>query len=143
MDLQVLAPGADVIQRSVMRNPRRRSGTVALALAFAVSACGGSPVTAPVTIKTLDRTSQERCYLMGVAGDLVTDPTAGTAIIDRGGRTVLTWPNGWTARSSGSEVEVLNRNGQVAYRTGTHVDLMGGFSHDNESFVVCWLELVP
>ena len=37
-------------------------------------------ITSPVTLKTLDSTSQEGCYLMGVAGDLVTDPTAGTAI---------------------------------------------------------------
>ena len=80
-DFQVLAPGADVIYQSVMRKPRLRSGTVALALAFVVWACGGSTVTAPVTIKTLDPASQESCYLMGVAGDLVTDPTAGTAII--------------------------------------------------------------
>ena len=117
-----------------MRNPRVRSGIVALALAFIVSACGDSPVTAPVTLKTLDPTSQEGCYLMGVAGDLVTDPSAGTAITDDtfGGRVVLTWPNGWTARSSGSEVEILNRKGQVAYRTGTHVNLMGGYSNVDE-----------
>jgi len=118
---------------------------VALALAFTVSACG-SPVTinSPVTIKTLDLTSQEGCYLSGVAGVLVTDPSAGTAITDDtfGGRVVLTWPNGWTARSSGPEVEVLNLKGQVAYRTGTHVNLMGGFSNVDESFVVCGLELI-
>lgn len=117
---------------------------LSLALAFTVSACGGSTVTGPVTIKTLDPTSQETCYLTGVAGDLVTDPTTGTAIIDdAGGRVALTWPNGWTARSSWFGVEVLSERGTVAYRTGTHVDLMGDFSHDDETFVVCWLELVP
>ena len=120
---------------------------VALALAFTVSACGGSSVTinSPVTIKTLDPTSQEGCYVMGVAGDLVTDLTAGTAIIwdMTGHREVVTWPNRWTARSSGSEVEVLNRKGQVAYRTGTHVNLSGGFSNVDNSFVVCGLELIP
>lgn len=130
-----------------MRNPRLRSGMVALALAFTVSACGGSSVTiySPVTIKTHDPTSGEGCYLMGVAGDLVTDPTAGTAIIwDLSGRReLITWPNGWTARSSGSEVEVLNTNGEVAYRTGTRVDLMGGFSRVDDSFLVCNLELIP
>ncbi len=124
-----------------MRDPRRYSGMVALALAFTVSACGGSPVT----IKTLDPGSQESCYAMGVAGNLVTDPTAGTAIINdmSGHRQFVTWPDGWTARSSGSEVEVLNRKGQVAYRTGTRVNLMGGFSHVDGSFVVCGLELIP
>jgi hypothetical protein len=120
---------------------------VALALAFTVSACGGSSasINSPVTIKTLDPTSQEGCYTMGVAGNLVTDPAAGTAIIwDMSGhREVVTWPNGWTARSAGSEVEVLNRKGQVAYRTGTRVDLMGGFSNVDNSFVVCNLELIP
>ncbi|MDQ1323599.1 MAG: hypothetical protein QG587_934, partial [Chloroflexota bacterium] len=63
VDFRAIAPGADVIQRSVMRNPRRRSGMVALALAFTVSACGGSSATinSPVTIKTLDPNSQGGC----------------------------------------------------------------------------------
>ena len=60
-----------------------------------------------------------------------------------GGRDVVTWPNGWTARSAGSEVEILNRKGQVAYRTGTHVNLMGGYSNVDELFVVCGMELAP
>ena len=124
-----------------MRDLRLCSGMVALALAFTVSACGGSSVT----IKTLDPTSQESCYAMGVAGNLVTDPTAGTAVIDdmSGHRDVVTWPHDWTARSSGSEVEILDRKGRVAYRTGTRVNLMGGFSHVDGSFVVCGLELIP
>jgi hypothetical protein len=147
VDFQVLATGTAAIQRSVMRNARLCPGVVALALTHTVSACGGSAVavSSPVIIKTLDPTSQEGCYLMGVAGDLVTDPTAGTAVIwDMSGRReVVTWPNGWTARSAGSEVEVLNRKGQVAYRTGTRVDLMGGFSNVDNSFVVCGMELAP
>ena len=64
-----------------MRNRRLRPALGALVLAFTVAACGGAGGS-PVTIKTLDPTSQESCYTSGVAGNLVTDPVAGTAIID-------------------------------------------------------------
>ena len=137
----VLAQDADVVYRSVMRTPSLCSGLGALALALTVSACGSSPAT----IKTLDPNDRdESCYLSGVAGDLVIDSTAGTAIIDdmTGQRVIVTWPQAWTGRSSGSQVEIINRQGQPAYRTGTHVNLSGGFSHADGSFVVCGLELV-
>jgi uncharacterized membrane protein len=113
----------------------------ALALAIAVSACGN----APVAIKTMDATDgREGCYTSGVAGDLVTDPIAGTAIVDdvTGRRIVVTWPHSWTGRASGSEVEIIDRQGTTAYRTGTHVDLSGGFSFVDGSFVVCGLEVI-
>jgi len=64
-----------------MRNRRLRPALGALVLAFTVAACGGAGGS-PVTIKTLAPTSQESCYTSGVAGNLVTDPVAGTAIID-------------------------------------------------------------
>ena len=82
------------------------------------------------------------CYTSGVAGDLVIDPTAGgIAVIDlmSGRGSVVRWPTGWTGRSSGSEVKIINRKGQVAYRTGSHVDLMGGYGPDG-IFQVCGLE---
>ena len=123
-----------------MRNRSLRPALGVLVLAFTIAACGGSGGS-PVTIKTLDPTSKGGCYTSGVAGNLVTDPAAGTAIIDdmTGSRKIVTWPQNWTARSSGSEVEVINRQGTVAYRTGTHVNLLGGYWLDG-SFLVCNLE---
>jgi hypothetical protein len=95
----------------------------------------------PVTIKTPDPNYSEGCYTSGTTGDLVTDSTAGTAIIESSGRrVVVTWPGGWSGRSSWRGVEVINRRGQIAYRTGTHVNLMGGYSYVDGSFLVCGLE---
>jgi hypothetical protein len=107
-------------------------GLGALAVAFTVSACGGPMAGgSPVSIRTFEpHDGLYDCYTMGVSGSLVTDSTAGTAIIDdmTGGRVIVTWPRGWTGRSSGSEVDIVNRRGHTTYRTGTHVDLSGGFS---------------
>jgi hypothetical protein len=115
-----------------------RSGLGVLVLTVGIVACSGSSVT----IKTLNSNdAQEGCYTSGIAGELVTDPTAGTAIIDTTGRRyVVTWPGSWTGRRSGSEVEIINRLGKVAYKTGTQVNLSGGFSYVDESFIVCGLE---
>jgi hypothetical protein len=115
-----------------------RSGLGALVLAVGIVACSGSSVT----LKTIaPNDAEEGCYSSGISGELVTDPTAGAAIIDpTGHRYLVTWPGSWTGRRSGSEVEIINRLGKVAYMTGTQVNLSGGFSFVDESFIVCGLE---
>jgi hypothetical protein len=50
----------------------------------------------------------------------------------------VTWPRGFTARRSGSEVEVLDRFGEVVARTGAEIHLVGGY--ENGGFLVCNLE---
>jgi len=124
-----------------MRKPLPCSRLILLALTAVVGACGS--VGSPVTIRTMGA-GLGGCYLSGVEGDLVTDPTAGTAIVDGmgGHRTAVAWPTGWTGRSSGSEVEVLDRHSKVFARTGTRVSLSGGFNPAGD-FEVCNLELVP
>lgn len=136
-----LALSVDVPYASGMRTLSLGCGLGALAVALAVSACGNSPVF----IRTLDPNDiQESCYTSGVAGTLVADSTAGTAIVDgiTGQRVIVTWPRSWTGRSAGREVEIVNRRGQTVYRTGTHVNLSGGFSYVDGSFIVCGLELI-
>jgi hypothetical protein len=78
------------------------------------------------------------CYTSGVSGDLVDDPVAGTAIIDEVShkRTLVTWPIGFTARRSVFGVSVIDRQGHVVARTGTWVNLSGGYWLDN-SFLAC------
>jgi hypothetical protein len=49
--------------------------------------------------------------------DVVADPTFGTVSKDGGGPE-LTWPRGYTARWAGSEVEVLDLEGNVVLTTG-------------------------
>jgi hypothetical protein len=83
------------------------------------------------------------CYTSGTIGELVADPVAGTAIIERSGRRIaVTWPRGWTGRRSGWEVEVVNASNAVVLRTGTRVSLMGGYYSDG-SFLTCGGQTLP
>ena len=95
----------------------------------------------PVTLLTKDPNDhpQDGCFLSFVVGDLVTDPTYGTAIIeitkgipnDNVHTYPVMWPPGYTGRQSGSEVEVLNRSSQAVARTGSHIKILGGYYSDN------------
>lgn len=75
------------------------------------------------------------CYLNWFVDELVVDPVNGTAIIeeyttDDGPQTrvlPIMWPPGYTARRSGSEVEVLAPNGAVVVRTGATYRIQGGY----------------
>jgi len=124
-----------------MLKSRVYPGLVLLALTAAIAACGSTSV--PVSIRTMDA-GIDSCYTTGADGDLVTDTVSGTAIIsDMGGqRAAVDWPNGWSGRSSGSGVEVLDKHGRVYARTGTHVSLMGIYNQAGD-FEVCHLETIP
>ena len=78
------------------------------------------------------------CYTSGTEGQLVTDPVAGTAVIDRqsGHRYAVTWPLGYTGRDSWGEVEVIDDRGNVVTRTGSWVNMSGGYWTDG-SFLAC------
>ena len=75
------------------------------------------------------------CYLNFLVDDLVVDPVSGTAVIEeytidgqpKSRVLPIMWPTGYSARSSGSEVEVLARNGEVVARTGGRYRLQGGY----------------
>jgi hypothetical protein len=127
--------------RSIGRT-RQMALVAGLAMAaFAVFLAGGLFSTS-VTIQTgsisSDPSGPVGCYTSGTSGDLVTDAVSGVAIIEKGGRRVaVTWPPGWTGRTSGSEVEILDSRGGVHMRTGTHVYLMGGYWYVNGSFLTC------
>jgi hypothetical protein len=112
-------------------------------LALVAILLAGGFLSHPVTLKTGSLYPDASpgfvgCYTSGVEGDLVTDSIAGTAIIDRmnGHRVAVTWPPGYTGRSSGSEVEVLNTSGKVVTRTGTLVNMPGGYWTDG-TFLAC------
>jgi hypothetical protein len=78
------------------------------------------------------------CYTSGTSGQLVADDVAGTAIIDGSGghRYAVTWPTGYTGRSTWGGVEVIGDRGQVIARTGVWVSMSGGFWGDG-SFLAC------
>jgi len=114
------------------------AGLGLLALATVLSVYGVPTGLKTGTLYTNEPEGMVGCYTSGTSGELVTDSDSGTAIIeDRSGRRVaVTWPIGWSARSSLFGVSVLDKQGNVNARTGTHVYLMGGYWQD-ESFLTC------
>lgn len=77
------------------------------------------------------------CYTSGISGRLVVDDVAGTAIIESqsGHRYAVTWPPGYIGLHSLGEVVVLG-SGRVVTRTGSFVNMSGGFWKDG-SFLAC------
>ena len=67
------------------------------------------------------------CYTNFALGQLVEDPASGTAIVEMGRRTPVMWPAGYTGRRSVWEVEVADTWGRVVARTGTRVQIEGGY----------------
>ncbi len=78
------------------------------------------------------------CYTSGTSGQLVVDDEAGTAIIEgsSGHRYPVTWPIGYTGRSSWGGVEVIDGRGNAVTRTGSWVNMSGGYWTDG-SFLAC------
>jgi hypothetical protein len=110
-------------------------------LAFTLAACApGAPVTLLTGAPNGDHrpgAGEVGCYLMGATGQLLPDASAGTAITwDLDHKThPISWPPGFTGRSSGDQVEVVDEAGSVVARTGTRISLLGGFEAD--TFVAC------
>jgi hypothetical protein len=89
--------------------------TATLALAVSVLGCGLPGAQVPlITVRT---GPVGGCVLMYQVVDVIADPTSGTAI--KGSGEPLRWPNGYTARRSWFEVEVLDADGKVVLTTGS------------------------
>ena len=121
-----------------MRKPPLFAGVALLVLAGA-----GATYGIPVPLKTgsvypNSDPALVGCYLSSASGELVDDPTAGTAILDgfTHQRALVTWPIGWSARRSLFGVSVVNSRGEVVATTGTRVSLSGGYWTDG-SFLTC------
>jgi hypothetical protein len=113
---------------------------VAIALAAVVLGHDGVDLAHATVLGATDGPGIVSCYTSGTVGDLVPDPAAGVAIVEATGtRLVVMWPSGYAGRHSGSEVEVLNRQGEVVARTGTHVYIDGGYSQGG--WVTCGAEV--
>lgn len=95
-----------------------------------------------------DGTLHVECGLMPTTGDLIADPTSGTAYKDG---TPAMWLPGYTGRRVGSEVEVLDRDGKVVATTGKRYQFYfvylagrGGAGDDGKSpYVICDLYPAP
>src|SRR5690242_10157098 len=104
-------------------------------VALLVTACGGGTVGSLLTADP-----DEPCRLASIAGRLVVDASYGTSIVPDGSPSladrpaapfdrpaVVAWPAGYTARSSGSQVEVLDGDGSIVATTGNSYALQGGY----------------
>jgi hypothetical protein len=71
-----------------------------------------------------------QCFVNNTGGQLVVDPTNGTAIIETGSTVPVTvgWPSGFTGRRVGSEVEVLDPQGTVVAVTGHNYWIGGAYA---------------
>jgi hypothetical protein len=96
---------------------------ISVALALSLIGCGsggaGASPGGPVPLLTVEtQTSFGSCVLdLFYVGDVIADPTSG-APTDAATGDSFAWPKGFTARRAGSEVEVLDRAGNVALTTG-------------------------
>jgi len=75
------------------------------------------------------------CYTNFALGELVDDPASGTAIVENDRRTPVMWPAGYTGRRSVWDVEVADASGHVVARTGTRVQIEGGYT--GGAFLAC------
>jgi hypothetical protein len=112
-----------------------RLPAIVAALALCLAGCGLLPPE-PVRILTGPPGGGSGCFAADVAGLLVVDPTYGTAIVGDDLPSMvqlsdvpvtLAWRPGFTARRSGSEVEVLDPGGNVVATTGRSYRFMGGY----------------
>jgi len=134
---------------------------LALALGIAVGVAFVGPRGSPVTILTgtggipgnTAGSAHPSCYTSSIFGELVTDPTYGTAVIEHDStghnpdrRYPVMWLPGDTGRQSGSEVEILDRTGSVIARTGQDWQIAGGFQSGSDGqldWVACGHVLSP
>jgi hypothetical protein len=91
---------------------------------------GCGPIVAPPRLLTYDLDS---CHPAPHPGLLAADPTYGTVLWAAGDGSTpppglgepVAWPSGFTARYTGSEVEVVDGGGRVIAITGRRYELIG------------------
>lgn len=113
-------------------------------VAVLLAGCTGRPVTLLTGAPNGNHApgaGEVGCYLMGATGELLPDVSAGTAFTwDQDHRNhPISWPPGFTGRSSGDQVEVLNETGSVVAHTGTRISLLGGF--EGATFIACGTDI--
>jgi hypothetical protein len=108
----------------MLKGVRRICG---LALALLVIGCA-DPVSllngVPPTI------GDGGCFTNSAGGPLIVDPKYGTAIVDGdtgGSATPVMWRPGYSGRRIGSEIEVLDPDGEVVATTGRSYRIAGGY----------------
>jgi hypothetical protein len=129
----------------------KQLATIVVALALCLVGCGLLPPHGdPVQLLAGPPGGYSGCFAADVSGLLVVDPTYGTAIVANNHPSMLglsdvpvtvAWRPGFTARRSGSEVEVLDPQGNVVATTGRSYHFLGGGVAAGGSSGIVWPEL--
>jgi len=122
-------------------------------MAIASAACASGPPVALFTATAHDQIDGlGSCYLSGITGELEADLVFGTAVVEtvqlQGGSQEqaswpVKWPLGYSGRQSGSAVEVLDGSGHVVARTGTRVELAGGYESGDWAACARGIQTLP
>ena len=114
-----------------------RGPVIVLGLAIVLTLWPGSPVPL-LTGPGVAYDGISMCYTSFASGELTLDAAYGTAIVESDHPIPVMWPDGYTGRRSGSQVEVVDKSGHVVARTGTRVRIEGGFTGDSpRAFLAC------
>jgi hypothetical protein len=97
-----------------------------MALMFALGACSATIAATPVPILTASSPATT-CYYGRDAGTLAVDPIGGLGLQQPGGEVShVRWPFGYTARSDGGSMVLVDPSGLIAARTGDQIAFAGG-----------------
>jgi hypothetical protein len=115
-------------EAAVTVHEARARVSLAFAILGMVAACNSGQ---PVTLLTGNPGSG--CFAANTTGLLIADARTGTTIVSEDmARTAVAvrWPAGYSGRTSGDQVEVLDQSGHVVARTGQRYELLGGYNPD-------------
>ena len=128
----------------------KQIATIVVALGLCLAGCGLLPSQSDRVQLITGPPNHDGCFAANVAGLLVVDPTYGTAIVSNDLPSMIplsdvpmtvAWRPGFTARRSGSEVEVLDPQGNVVAMTGRSYRFSGGLVSAGGSSGLEWPEL--
>ena len=125
----------------------KQLATIIVALALCLIGCGWLPGHGdPVQLLTRSPDGGSGCFAATGSGLLVVDSTYGTAIVANNLESMVSltdvpvavaWRPGFTARRSGSEVEVLDPQGNAVAITGRNYRFWGGYVDAGNVFWAC------
>jgi hypothetical protein len=83
--------------------------------------------------------TQLACMAALLDGVLIADPRWGVAVQVASGGPIhkVIWPNGFTARTEGGRLALLDRDGHVVAHTGDRVQVSGGEGGADDAWFAC------
>ena len=115
---------------------------LAMLLILAAAGCTGGPSASADTVALKGRIDGSHCHAGFTDGTLVAQAIGVGMLRDEDGRIVdIYWPDGFTGRRAGTEIDILDGSGRVVARTGQRYKLLGG--GDGGVVLVCAEGILP